>query len=494
MAVVQISRIQIRRGQKNRGEGVPQLASGELAWAIDTQELFIGNGSLVEGAPAVGNTKILTAEDDIFTLANTYTYKKEYPYITTGESPSSPVSRTLQDRLDDFVSIRSFGATGDPNQDATPILQKAIDQLFVNPATKGQEQSRVILYIDPGVYTINNTLYIPPFASIVGAGPERTVIISTANYTMLTVNEESLPEAPAFEDSESPSAATTYGNQPRNILLKGLTLKNTNGIGLYLASCRNSIFEDLDFVGAWTFGSSIPPIDTVNNPTDVGILVKSLSRSVRSHNNLFTRCKLLNWAYGIVGINDVNNNLIESCNFNTLGQGINLGSQWQNDSNGEQEIPSNNKVINSSFISVHSEAIKIVKGSFNISQNNFFKEVGNDTVDFSHSFTVDYSGGAAGTSLDNVNLDQFSINNGTGATASVNLNLPADYANFQPADSLYLGEAATNFSNVQMNGSSNSPIGSIGNLSFTVDQYVDAGGVKANSINGQRTGVMPARN
>jgi len=377
VAVVQISRIQIRRGQKNQGEGVPQLASGELAWAIDTQELFIGNGSLVEGAPAVGNTKILTTEDDIFTLANTYAYKKEYPYITTGESPSSPVSRTLQDRLDDFVSIRSFGATGDPNQDATPILQKAIDQLFVNPATKGQEQSRVILYIDPGVYTINNTLYIPPFASIVGAGPERTVIISTANYTMLTVNEESLPEAPAFEDSESPSAATTYGNQPRNILLKGLTLKNTSGIGLYLASCRNSIFEDLDLVGAWTFGSSIPLIDTVNNPTDVAILVKSLSRSVRSHNNLFTRCKLLNWAYGIVGINDVNNNLIESCNFNTLGQGINLGSQWQNDSNGEQEIPSNNKVINSSFISVHSEAIKIVKGSFNISQNNFFKEVGN---------------------------------------------------------------------------------------------------------------------
>ena len=119
---------------------------------------------------------------------------------------------------------------------------------------------------------------------------------------------------------------------------------------------------------------------------------------------------------------------------------------------------------------------------------------GNDTVDFSHSFTVDYSGGAAGTSLDNVNLDQFSINNGTGATASVDLSLPGDYANYQPADSLYLGEAATNFSNVQMNGSSNSPIGSIGNLSFTVDQYVDVNGVIANSINGQRTGVMPARN
>ena len=42
MAVVQISRIQIRRGQKNQGTGLPQLSSGELGWAIDTQEMFVG--------------------------------------------------------------------------------------------------------------------------------------------------------------------------------------------------------------------------------------------------------------------------------------------------------------------------------------------------------------------------------------------------------------------------------------------------------------------
>jgi hypothetical protein len=63
MAVVQISRIQIRRGKAQSGTGIPQLASGEMAWAIDTQELFIGNGSVFEGAPGVGNTKILTTND-----------------------------------------------------------------------------------------------------------------------------------------------------------------------------------------------------------------------------------------------------------------------------------------------------------------------------------------------------------------------------------------------------------------------------------------------
>ena len=51
----------------------------------------------------------------------------------------------------------------------------------------------------------------------------------------------------------------------------------------------------------------------------------------------------------------------------------------------------------------------------------------------------------------------------------------------------------TNFSNVKMNGSNNSPIGSVGHFDLTVSQFVDRGGEIANSINGQRTGVMPKR-
>jgi hypothetical protein len=63
MAIVSISRIQQRRGRKFSGTGLPQLASGELGWAIDSQELYIGNGSVAEGAPHVGNTRLLTELD-----------------------------------------------------------------------------------------------------------------------------------------------------------------------------------------------------------------------------------------------------------------------------------------------------------------------------------------------------------------------------------------------------------------------------------------------
>src|SRR6056300_868128 len=100
MAVVQISRIQHRRGRKNQGSGLPQLASGEIGWAIDTQELFIGNGAVSEGAPQTGNTKILTEADDLLELAGQYAYKRDD--IQTGASVGTPVLRSIQEKLDDI--------------------------------------------------------------------------------------------------------------------------------------------------------------------------------------------------------------------------------------------------------------------------------------------------------------------------------------------------------------------------------------------------------
>ena len=57
MAVIQISKIQVRRGLQ---ENLPQLSSGEMGWSVDERRLYIGNGTLVEGAPTVGVTEILT--------------------------------------------------------------------------------------------------------------------------------------------------------------------------------------------------------------------------------------------------------------------------------------------------------------------------------------------------------------------------------------------------------------------------------------------------
>ena len=72
MPIVQISRIQHRRGKRT---DLPQLAAGELGWVVDEQRLFIGNGTVADGAPAVGNTEIVTAGSSAFTTALNHTYQ-----------------------------------------------------------------------------------------------------------------------------------------------------------------------------------------------------------------------------------------------------------------------------------------------------------------------------------------------------------------------------------------------------------------------------------
>lgn len=74
MSVTQISRIQVRRGRR---DNLPQLSAGELGWAQDTRQLFIGNGTFIQGAPAEGNTEILTEFSDAVTILNQQQVKEE---------------------------------------------------------------------------------------------------------------------------------------------------------------------------------------------------------------------------------------------------------------------------------------------------------------------------------------------------------------------------------------------------------------------------------
>ena len=83
MPIVQISRIQHRRGKKT---DLPQLAAGELGWSVDDQRLYIGNGTVADGAPAVGNTEIMTAGSTTITTALSHTYKGYLGDSTTGQS------------------------------------------------------------------------------------------------------------------------------------------------------------------------------------------------------------------------------------------------------------------------------------------------------------------------------------------------------------------------------------------------------------------------
>jgi hypothetical protein len=374
MAVVQISRIQIRRGQKNAGSGLPQLASGELGWAVDTQELYIGNGSVAEGAPAVGNTQVLTQFSNIFTLADSYTYREQDAFLLTGGDIASPVRRSLQARLDDRVSVRSFGLTGQPSQIATTRLQAAIDQLYLNDAIKGSAASRVILHLEPGVYVIDGPIYIPPYATLVGAGSDKTIIRTlTASMDMFTtVNSDSTVGNPAT------SAGTTADNQPHHIRLEGITLE-TEGVpnkALVLNNCKDSVFRDIKFLGPWLSGGSVAITDVAVEMNIVG------GTTAETKNNVFENCTFEGFSYAVVSDWDIHNNVWTNCNFSNLSYGLAFATQLVSLNiavgSGREYGPYNNRWTNCRFNNVNRNAVWVRWGKSNNSENNFYTMVGTE--------------------------------------------------------------------------------------------------------------------
>lgn len=386
MAVVQISKIQIRRGQENQGSGLPQLASGELGWAIDTQALYVGNGSVAEGAPTVGNTKIITEHDDLFTLADSYIYKENSGVVVTGVDATNPVRRTLQARLDDQVSVKAFGVQGIEAVDCTVSLQRAIDQLFLNGGLEVTTGNRVVLQMEPGVYTISNTIYVPPHTTIRGAGSGKTVIRQVGNNKAVfqTVNDSSIAGTPAADST------STFNNQARNINLYGLTLRAIGtSKGLVLQSCRDSVFEDVEIIGTWNLGTILPlgsdalenGVNSTNITSNIGLTLNSKNGGVETVRNKFINCTIKNWAYDVVSNWDINDNVFSICNFSESGFGAVFGKDMTIDgsvANGTATGPTNNIWSDCVFTNIERQAILINEGTYNVSRNNKFITCGND--------------------------------------------------------------------------------------------------------------------
>jgi hypothetical protein len=247
MSVIQISKIQVRRGQKLLIGNIPQLSSAEFAWAVDTQELFIGNGSITEGAPYVGNTKILTEHDNILELSNSYKFAANNPSI-----PAS-VSRSLQSKLDEIqvslvdflpLNIRPDDSSG--HIDFAPYFNAALNNLFVNV----DDQFKKVLVVPNGNYNIRSTLRIPSRASIRGENQLETVIDIGTNRIVF-VSENGTDEN--FTDSDFPF----------DIEISNLTIDHSTGQTEITAS-RGCTFRQVTWRSNYRLGDTVFVTENAN--------------------------------------------------------------------------------------------------------------------------------------------------------------------------------------------------------------------------------------
>jgi len=354
MAIVQISRITNRKGLT---ENLPQLAGAEFGWCTDSRRLFIGNGTLQSGAPVIGNTEILTEFSDITVLAD-YTYEDiVVGYAAqTGPTPSDPVVRSVQAKLDDFADVRDFGAVGDGEADDTAAINRALFQLYCR---ENNTQIRRALYFPAGTYRVTSTIIIPTYAKLVGEGANCSIILLDLN------GDSSLADYVArFGDSRQQidvNIGVGSAVAPRNIEISSMTFQSAEVTDVFLVEdAQQCWFESVNFIGPYTEAD----IQDTGITDIAGVRFASTTSDI-CNDIVFERCGFYRTKSAINTIQATQGITISNSGFNTLQRGLVIGG----DATGF-------RAVHNVFDNIYAQGI-VYSSSLNVSGYNAFYNVGN---------------------------------------------------------------------------------------------------------------------
>ena len=338
MPIVQISRIQHRRGSR---ADLPQLAAGEIGWVVDEQRLFIGNGTVSDGAPAVGNTEIITSGSSAFTSALSHTYKG---YLGDSTPVGTSQQRTIGNRLDEYVSVKDFGAKGDDSTADITAIQNALDEIY-RDTDKDDTRARRVLFFPAGTYKINASLTIPPYAHLVGEGPDKTIIKNSGNNAVMVTEDD---EGNVGADIGNSSATT-----PTQIQISNMTLRNTVAYGgISLDRVTNAYFNNVKFQGSYASGGT-------DSATAKGITVNHSTATYSTSNIVFNQCQFTKFAR-LVDISYNSTNIrFHNCDFSTAYYGALLGAEMDGSTAGLTDGPRDVQFSSSSWSDIGQQAILV---------------------------------------------------------------------------------------------------------------------------------------
>lgn len=413
MAIVQISRITQRKGL---AVDLPQpLAGAELGWAIDERKLYIGNGTLEDGAPVIGNTEVLTEFSDILSYATQYTYKGEAGgyIVQTGPTTGTPVSQSLQSRLDSYAVITDFGPTGDGITDVTGDINRALYQIFCRDLNPSVRRS---IFFPAGVYIITDTLLIPPYAKLYGEGADSTIIsfnvqpwTDTISYASGVLVEtgglyyrslaqvpigtpigsatywaaESLPEY-MFRTTDSlqqtgVNIGTGGALPPGSVEMSGIKfVANTATGGALIEGATDCSFTNVSVEGN---GTTL----TLTTATDNTAALRCINAgSYTVSNIIWDTCQFTNLVWGVQVEDAAQSVTVSNSLFETLYQGVFLG---QVSPPGGYTGPTGFRIVQNKFDMIYGEGISILNASLNASAYNTFYNVGNHYNSLSNPVT-----------------------------------------------------------------------------------------------------------
>jgi hypothetical protein len=376
MAVIEIAKIQVRRGQENQ-TGLPNLAGGEFAWAADTEHLYIGLRR-EDGGSRDANVRILT-ENDLFaalgTTSTAYIYREGTAITSETGDILTEVTRSVQEVLDEaYVSVKHFGAEGDNlNQDSNAI-QLAVDRLFVNDALALDPNPARKLIIPAGTYNITATVFLPPNTTIVGEGIDKTIINLTSTSTHAFQTKTLAGET--FDDM----IAIDSNDRPNNISISNLTIQYDDiltDVAQSLSLISLDCAVDTNIKRVKFKGNRVSGDTTAAGHSAIDMRGYN---QVTTENVFVDGCVFENLYDAVTSNYDITKPTVENSYFYNLRRGINF-----NDPKDPTAVvgPRFGRFINNKFEYISEEAVyagetNSTTATLHISMNNQYIDVGNN--------------------------------------------------------------------------------------------------------------------
>lgn len=432
MPVIQISEILHRRGARN---SLPTLKEGEIGLALDTSELFIGTPNFPKAAQRqslsifpYGNTQILTefSQNVESLISYTYRYRTKNGPLNGNASPftqnSERILRFLQERLDEIVSVKSYGARGDgfldfpnitslrsainasdPNAIAkeTYAIRRAIidTTLSLNDNTNVDGWKKRALYFPAGVYVIEDFLPLIQNCILLGDGKDQTIILFASQSNVNIPCVTSLSNNVTLTDLDNNNLNNFIGpniiDYVDNVIVSGICFIHAWPRDVFrLIRMRDCYFHNCGFGHLEQDNKTIG--DWNNNDTVSVLIDTALGNMMPPQNITFDNCDFFNSTYGVFATSDSRSISFNQCTFTGHYRAIRLGESGPSLTRSEQPTvflpggpvggPSSYRIQNSLFRNCYREAISVVTNNNVPNVINNIEGVGGFHISFGNRF------------------------------------------------------------------------------------------------------------
>jgi hypothetical protein len=279
--------------------------------------------------------------------------------------------RSIQKKLDDFVSVKDFGAKGDGVTDDTEAINRAMYELYCRTTSLAAHK---VLWFPAGNYLVSGSINVPSTARLRGEGTYNTQITQTANpyiYPYVTWVMYCADDLQQIQNLIGLNGASL----PTDITISDMTLQSLND-GIIIDSANRVTLNNIRFQGPNTATVTVLT-DPINGSTTAG--VKLLGRSLAYATDVnITDCLFDGFHTGIYlpASQYASNTLFDSNTFHNMYHGLYFV--------GTSAIGCT--ISNSTMDLVYNSGCYITNATNFLSLSNYYRDVGNHSSGVANPF------------------------------------------------------------------------------------------------------------